>query len=428
MTLLTVSPLSELRRLTERNSNGEFVCANSSVEIHVYLQAGRLVWATDSKHPFAFGRHLERTTRVDDVSFRRIVERCRRDKLPLGEALVDSGLATFDEVRTSLAFQVRQAIELLGSLDAMRCIFLERSYAEYNPQLTFSISEFVIEDSNAPPPAREQARHASDGESESLARQLRDAIASVSWVEILAGDAVQDASPLGTGQQRTPQGVINASLQDGADFVAIRSSGGNLVGLSLPGENRSLFCHLGAGSSLGAVLSTLWALSRPDQMTLPGSRAIPTSPRFFAGSTTSPGSVEVADLLQRAPEIRAVVVLDEDPERPVRLGIARPRLDVERLLGLARRRQPCLDIESVSLWDERDESVRSLGYYLETMVSGEGDAWCFGAHTGRSKTETLWLFIDRNSSQGMGWAYLSALQRMVPHLDPLEDRTLEETA
>ena len=39
-------PLTELRELAQRAETGEFICATSALEVHVYLQRGRIAWAT----------------------------------------------------------------------------------------------------------------------------------------------------------------------------------------------------------------------------------------------------------------------------------------------------------------------------------------------------------------------------------------------
>lgn len=52
-----------------------------------------------------------------------------------------------------------------------------------------------------------------------------------------------------------------------------------------------------------------------------------------------------------------------------------------------------------------------MGFFLRELVTGERTCWCFGAELDPSTGHTLWLFLDRRTSQGLGWAYLSALAR-----------------
>jgi len=47
------------------------------------------------------------------------------------------------------------------------------------------------------------------------------------------------------------------------------------------------------------------------------------------------------------------------------------------------------------------------------MVTGDGQLWCFGAELATEPRRTLWLFTDRRTAQGLGWAYLTSLTRQV---------------
>ena len=106
-------PVTRLCELAEAGATGELVCVGAGFEAHVFLQAGRVAWATDSTHPFAFASHLQRIAKIDVPTFRQVVEECRREKLPLGETLVAWGLATWDQVRAALTHQIGEAVALL---------------------------------------------------------------------------------------------------------------------------------------------------------------------------------------------------------------------------------------------------------------------------------------------------------------------------
>ncbi|HSD88959.1 MAG TPA: hypothetical protein VLB44_15635, partial [Kofleriaceae bacterium] len=176
-------PIDELQRLSRAGVNGELICAASQVEIHVFLQAGRIAWATDSRHPFAFASHLQTIARIDPDTLRQVVEECRRERLPLGETLVEWGLANWDGVRTALAHQISLAVSQLESLDVAQTLFLERGFRDYNEKLTFAVGDFVtaaptIEPEPAPEPRAPQAPAAA--EPRGLARQLRASIEGLS--------------------------------------------------------------------------------------------------------------------------------------------------------------------------------------------------------------------------------------------------------
>ena len=48
---------AKLRELVEQGATGELVACAADVEIHVYLQRGRVAWGTCSAQRFAFVRH-----------------------------------------------------------------------------------------------------------------------------------------------------------------------------------------------------------------------------------------------------------------------------------------------------------------------------------------------------------------------------------
>ncbi len=139
--------LEQLVDLAERGASGEFVCSCSNAEVHVYLQSGRIAWASDSRHRRAFTQHLKEHARLDEASIEAVVAECRRSKRPIGETLMAWNLATRDEVRAAIRHQMMLALQFFQ----LRCedshaLFLERTqYQKYDPNLTFHLSELVPE-------------------------------------------------------------------------------------------------------------------------------------------------------------------------------------------------------------------------------------------------------------------------------------------
>lgn len=411
--MTTKDAISEIVDLAAGNASGEFICATSSLEVHVYLQAGRVAWATDSKHPFAFAKYLQESARIDDDTFRQVIEDCRRDKLPLGETLVKWGLVSEEGVRDALRHQIRQAFDELLAAPTCHALFLDRGYSGYNPRLTFDVHEFLAASSSQVRDEPPQSRVSIEGRS-GFARQLRESIDGLSWVEVLEGEALVDGDPAGANA-RTPLCVLRTSIHDGADFVAIRSAQGSLVGLGAAGE-RSLWCRLSADSPFGAAVSTLWTITSTGRRSNVSSVSRPGPVTHFAGDEHGPLTSEMRGFLERAPEVLAAVVLDAGDRSVPTVGFAVPEVEVDRCLTIARKRSECL---SCQLWmgsDNRERSLDSVGFYLKTMVSGEGNLWCFGAELGVDPPETLWLFLHRGCSQGLGWAYLSTLYRALSHV------------
>ena len=405
-------PLDQLRQLATKRVSGEFICATSSFEIHVYIQAGRIAWATDSGHPFAFASHIQERAEIDYEAFRQLVEECRREKLPLGETIVEWGLASWEVVRESLAYQIGQAILLLASVGAAQTVFLERVYAQYNDLLTFSLEDFLCEKS---PGGDEASRLPSPPQRlvdrAGLAHRLRLTIEGLAWVEVLDGEEILESDPESKAS-RVSLELLRSTLLDGADFAALRSALGSIVGLSFFQPRRSLWCRLDADSTFGSVISAISSM-----VMVADKNADRVTPRrdviAWSLGDSSACCGEIDSFMHRAEEVLGVVILSRDPAaEPV---IARGCRDIEpeRCLTIARRRATSLMQWRLPVSDVSNKRLDSIGFYLRTMVTSEARLWCFGAEISPETGRTLWLFIDRRNSQGLGWAYLSALTRTI---------------
>ncbi len=405
-------PLADLVEVARQKGTGEFICATASVEIHAYLQGGRLAWGTVSTHPLEFGRYLREHARIDDQTYQQVMEECRRSKLPFGETLVAWKLVTQDILRAALCQQVRLAISALADLPSARTMFLPRQhYTRYNPELTFPVAELLPElpgeaDAlSASPPAAGADRTC-------FARQIYETIEGAAWVELLEGGRVVEGAPSVRPEPRVPAALPPSTLSDDADFVALRHARGSLVGVNLAGGGRSLWCQLEADSTFGAAAAKLCTLGQ-DPAAQPSSPAAPRSdaPGWEIGDTAGIAAEEMRSFLGRASELRAMVLLS--PQREPEVGVARGVLDAERTLDLVRRRArafeaPALAGEAAASGSASDP-LPSLGF--RALVTGERQLWCFGAELGGAHAHTLWMVTDRYLAQGLGWALLAALGR-----------------
>lgn len=384
--------LVRLRALAAAAASGELICAGDAIEVHVYLQRGRIAWATDSSHPFAFASHLQEAAQIDTETFRQVVEECRRERLPLGETIVEWGLASWDAVRASLAHQIALALAILAAAAGAQTLFLERAYA-YSERLTFALDDVLAPGVESPP--EPPAVAATPGVS---ARQLRTAIDGLSWVEAHGPDEVVDAEPRDV--RHVPDALVRATLRDGATFAAIRGPRSSIVGVTTPA--RTVWVGLSHDVMFGiAVSELLAALGVSD----PARERI--APRTSSAPWTIGAAGELAAMAafyERAVDVLAAIALrDAEPVA----AIGGDRLSRARATDLAARRLPALG-HAVAL---ADAGLSSLGLARQTMVSAERDVWCFGAALGRG--DSLWLFVDRRNAQGLGWAYLTALARAV---------------
>ena len=136
-----LSPLKHLRLLVQQEATGEWVCASTRAEVHVFLQSGRVAWATSSAAELGFTQHLLEATEVDPASIREVVRACRRERPPFGETLVEWGLATEVEVRNALQAQIRDSLATLPSEGETVFLRQGRDYRGYNHDLTFAFDE-----------------------------------------------------------------------------------------------------------------------------------------------------------------------------------------------------------------------------------------------------------------------------------------------
>jgi len=409
----TARPLDGLASLARASASGEFICASSTGEVHVYLQRGRIAWATDSRHPFAFAAHLQDTAGIDVDTFRQVVEECRRDRLPLGETLVEWGLTTWEVVRGALAHQIAVALSLLATTDTGQTLFLARGYTTYDEHLTFVVEDFLQPTPPGPDAAPEPAPGPTavdvDRSQSNLTGRLRASIDGLSWVELYDHDRMIDGDPR-SPNPRVPLGLIQTTLLDGADFAAIRSTRSSLIGLGLA-RPRSVWCRISADSTFGAVVSEIWSIAGGAEK--PTDRP-PPRPDATAWAIGDPGAASgdiVRSFLHRAQDVLGAIVLARDLSSAPMSGSGSSLLESELALDIARRRASSLAHGTLPGTDDTERALDSIGYSMKTMVSGEPRLWCFGAELERESGETLWLFLDRRTSQGLGWAYMAALTR-----------------
>ncbi len=231
------APLAELQRLTDLSASGELICVTSHLEAHVYLQQGRVAWATSSSHPFEFSRFIRRSGKVDDETFRQVLAECRREKLPVGETLVAWGLVTMDDVKAALRHQIELVCSLLAAISAAQTMFLERKrFTEYNPELTVALGDVLPGATVAPlavstptpaPVAMTPSRH--DGP----AQRVLNSVLGAQWVEVLEADRVVDAAP--SGPRRVKSALVKHSVADEVDFAALRNGPTTLFGIKREG-------------------------------------------------------------------------------------------------------------------------------------------------------------------------------------------------
>lgn len=398
-----MSPLEDLRALVVRSATGEFICAESAVEIHVYLQHGRVAWGTASSRPFEFVRYLRERAGFDDETFRTVIDDCRRDGLPFGETLVVRGLVGAEAVKAALRQQACSAIAALARVPSAETLFIQRTrFAEYRHDLTFDLNELV------PEPAFDSPASRNGG---AFARQLLDAVEGARWVELFEGQRLVEGAPESPDAPRIPLALLTSTLAEDADFVALRAALGSVIGVRLSEPDRSLWCGLSADSTFGSAVSALGSLNalraRPEPE---HGRERLAFPAWALGEQSSRDAVELKAVLDRAPDVLAAAILSSELE-PL-FAIGGKSLGANACLDLFRRRAPAFSARvSIEAENRASAGLASLGFTYRSLVTGEPDLWCFGAELYGVLERTLWLLTDRSVSQGLGWACLAAARR-----------------
>lgn len=395
-------PISRLTMLAEQRATGELVAASSTGETHVYLQRGRIAWATDSRIPEGFAGHLQEVAGLAADTLREVTDECRRGRLPLGETLVSWGFATPESLRLALHRQLRDALAMLSDERGTETLFLPRDWPTHDAELTFGLDEVI-----ATPVSPVRA----DPTADETAAMLRDRVDGLAWVEVFDADVRVDADPPDAAVRTAP--VLRAILGDGADFVVLREGGHSEVGMGSQG--RSLWCHIAEAATLGGTLTALpdvGGVLRPAVPPKVPMRSIAPCWTLGEGALLS----ALAAFVGRAQDVVAAVVFTDATDEPV-AGVGHVSSGADVFASIARRRRAALDVELATGRPESRSMVTGerMTAAPESAAPDPGtpDCWCFGARLAAPAEVTLWLFLDRACAQGLGWAYLSVCGRQI---------------
>ncbi|HET9599257.1 MAG TPA: DUF4388 domain-containing protein [Anaeromyxobacteraceae bacterium] len=130
----------------EEGATGELVCSCHAGRVHVYLQRGRVAWASDGRHPRAFTGHLKHHAGLATAAIEEVVAECRSTHRPIGETLLARGLANEEQVRAALRHQIGLALHVGECRHDGEQTFTARAYGEYDPRFTFAACEVVEEE------------------------------------------------------------------------------------------------------------------------------------------------------------------------------------------------------------------------------------------------------------------------------------------
>ncbi len=140
-----MSPLEGLLSHVRSNSTGEFIAAGDGLEVHLYLQAGRIAWGTTSAERLVFQRYLTERFGVPKETLSATVAEGAKTGRPLGETLIGEGRLSLTQVREALWAQVSATLSSVAHAPEARWLFLPRGekFLSYDARLTFTLEEMM---------------------------------------------------------------------------------------------------------------------------------------------------------------------------------------------------------------------------------------------------------------------------------------------
>jgi hypothetical protein len=379
------TPIALLRRLSTEKATGELICAVGDLEVHAYLQQGRVAWATSSGARFAFARELLRRCDVDPTTLQELVEDCRRNRRPLGETLVAWSLASFEDVRESLRLQIRDALATLAEREHAPKLFLERgeNYLAYDSTLTFTIEELL--DGVRAAPAR-------PSEPPGVLEQLFVDVPEVRWAEVVRDGAVVAAKPKHGSRSRHSAALAAVAFVGDVELAVVRGASATTIGVART-DGTSVWMGLDADVRLGAVFSELGTFVPSPRPSL-----VPRSSEVVVDAQCDGCVPILGDVLARWSDADVACVVHVDAPTIVH----RKGLDASAFATHARTHAPMLSIGET----ERVGAAHSIAL-------ARGCSWSLATPVPDDSGRVLWLAISREASQGLAWALLSATARQI---------------
>jgi hypothetical protein len=366
--------LDVLREHLSREALGELVGAAGLIEVHAFLQRGRLAWATTSRSRRTFRQYLAAVCGVSDARLGELFATCRAERRPLGEALLASGLATQEQVESALRQQLATALLDLAALEATQVVLLPRSWTDSEHTLTFSLDE-LVRPSTAPTPVPFVPPGAG------LLAQLTRQLPMLQWCVHTDGAAISAALPQGAGHAAGPVADLHhAAFVEGADLLLSRRPDDLLIGArTVDGSAWGALSLAGPMARAIAAFGTATLSVMPEPLTLGAGHV-------REGDSIGPEALSGDELL-------AVISVREREAFVAREGLEVGRLQraMVAFAGLVSRLPPGSDV-ALRAWP----------------------GWWFGARSERSGA-TVWLVMEARAGNapGLAWARLRATARQL---------------
>ncbi len=362
-----------------------------------------MAWATGARPSSEFSRSLRALAGLSKSQFRRILEECRQGRLPLLETLVDRGLLSVERARAVLVQQLEAVLNELARFERVDLLFLQRNREHERPELTVELSDLALFSE----PARSTVRPSSG-----LVHRICTEVSGVSWVEFIQGETVIEQEPSGIlGRApvgRAPIALVQHTLLDGAEFVALRSGRGALVGVAL-GEQRTLWCRVSASAAFraAAAVHSSFVAAEPAPFSSSGWVDGLYPPSWVRGK--GPLVSALGDFFHRSPELLAAFVLLSNGDW---VGVGDGSLSSASCEGIVGRRASAFQVPADAFaGPQRDSEVEleDLGFRFRSLTTVEERAWCFATELDIEGVGSVWIFVRRSARLQVGWSALGAL-------------------
>ncbi len=380
-----------MRQLQREQASGELIAATMDLEVHVFLQRGRVAWATSSASRQTFREFLVRECGVAPGPLGQAIEEARRNRTVIGEALVARGLATAEQVRAALRAQVAGALVSLQGASAPSVLFLPReaAFATYDPALTFDLEDVLPH-----APAQTQPTRSQQAPQERLQAVL-SALPQLRWAEYVEGGKVGARIPSGPASDSPAWHA--ATFGSGVSQVLLRHDGALLLGVRLAEPRTSLWGRLDDVQGQQVAVAVFAAQG----LVAPTSRPTPVPGMNELKSVGTPPADERAlrELLAQDGDVRAVALCGRQPAFV--LGRASHPLELwQGLVGSRSALFRCADLGPAT------DTVRSP---VVALLDEAG--WWFGMPLETPVDATLWVLGRSGLSTGLGLAVVRSLGR-----------------
>lgn len=145
----------------EPGATGALVVTRQHLPIGtLFLEGGRVCWAAAHGRARRLSDLLceHHEPRLDHRTLERVLAQCRTWNQPLGEALLDSGLLTEDELRAALLEHTAESLEVIAAADEVELTWVEHRRHRYDARFTFTLSELVLASATRLPVQAQLAR------------------------------------------------------------------------------------------------------------------------------------------------------------------------------------------------------------------------------------------------------------------------------